>query len=303
MSGKSGPPLERDKGEVLAGEIESPTPAAHRHDFRRRLFSSKLSTFGIGLLATIVIVVAFGPLVWRVDPTAQNLVARLGAPSAQHPLGTDALGRDVLSRVLHGGRLSLTIAFICVVLALMTGALIGLVCGFIGGKLDSIVMRVMDVMLSIPSLLLAVAIAAALGPSMKTLVIAVVVPNIPGDARLVRSVVLSVRESDYVFAARACGVRPSRIMTRHVLANSVSTILTNTAILFGFTLIEVGALGFLGLGVQPPSIEWGTLLEDAQTYIFSRPVVVLAPGLAIFLVALSANLIGDALRDAFDPAV
>lgn len=303
MSGKSRPPLERDRGEVLAGEIEPPRPAAHRHDFRRRLFSSKLSTFGIGLLATIVIVVAFGPVVWRVDPIAQNLVARLGAPSAQHPLGTDALGRDVLSRVLYGGRLSLTIAFICVVLALMTGALIGLVCGFIGGKLDSIVMRVMDVMLSIPSLLLAVAIAAALGPSMKTLVIAVVVPNIPGDARLVRSVVLSVRESDYVFAARACGVRPSRIMTRHVLANSVSTILTNTAILFGFTLIEVGALGFLGLGVQPPSIEWGTLLEDAQTYIFSRPVVVLAPGLAIFLVALSANLIGDALRDAFDPSV
>jgi peptide/nickel transport system permease protein len=203
--------------------------------------------------------------------------------------------------VLYGGRLSLLLAGVCVVLALLTGALIGLVTGFVGGWIDAVTMRIMDVMLAIPSLLLAVAIAAALGPSLRTLVIAIVVPNIPSDARLIRSVVISVREQDYVFAARACGVRPSRIMFRHVLKNCMSPIVTNTAIIFGFTLLEIGALGFLGLGVQPPQIEWGTLLTDAQTYLFNRPLVVLAPGLALFLVAFAANLIGDGLRDGFDP--
>jgi peptide/nickel transport system permease protein len=273
----------------------------HARGFLRRLFSSKLSGFGVVLLAAMVLLVLVGPLLWRVDPNAQNLPARLLPPSGSHPFGTDALGRDVLSRVLHGGRLSLAIALACVLLALLSGALIGLAVGFVGGWVDSVVMRIMDVMLAIPSLLLAVAIAAALGPSIRSLILAVVIPNVPSDARLIRSVVLSVRERDYVFAARACGVRPSRIIARHVLPNSISTILTNTAILFGFTLLEIGALGYLGLGVQAPNIEWGVLLSDAETYIFNRPVVVLAPGLAIFVVALAANLVGDALRDAFDP--
>lgn len=289
-----------DTGVPLDGD--APSGEGGAHGFLRRLFSSKLSGFGVVLLAMMVLLVLVGPLLWRVDPNAQNLPARLLPPSGSHPFGTDALGRDVLSRVLHGGRLSLAIALACVLLALLSGALIGLAVGFVGGWVDSVVMRVMDVMLAIPSLLLAVVIAAALGPSIRSLILAVVIPNVPSDARLIRSVVLSVREHDYVFAARACGVRPSRIMTRHVLPNSISTILTNTAILFGFTLLEIGALGYLGLGVQSPKIEWGVLLSDAETYIFNRPVVVLAPGLAIFLVALAANLVGDALRDAFDPA-
>jgi peptide/nickel transport system permease protein len=258
--------------------------------------------FGFALLGLIVIAVAVGPLLWRVDPNAQDLLGRFGPPSASHPLGTDSLGRDVLSRVLHGGRLSLSIATIAVVLSLLTGAMIGLVAGFVGGWVDSFVMRVMDVMLSIPSLLLAVAIAAALGAGIRSLILAVVIPGIPGDARLVRSVVKSVRERDFVFAARASGVRPSRIITRHVLANSMSTIVTNAAVGFGFILLIVGGLGYLGIGAQPPDIEWGLLLSDGQQYLFNRPIVAIVPGLAIFLSALSANLVGDALRDAFDPS-
>jgi peptide/nickel transport system permease protein len=271
-------------------------------EFVRRLFSNKVSAFGVVTLGLIVIAVVLGPLVWRADPNAQDLLGRFAPPSAEHPLGTDALGRDALSRVLHGGRLSLWIAFVAVALSLLTGAVIGLVAGFVGGWVDSVVMRIMDVMLSIPSLLLAVAIAAALGASTQSLILAVVIPGIPGDARLVRSVVTSVRERDYVFAARASGVRPSRVLLRHVLPNSLSTIVTNGAVTFGFILLIVGGLGYLGIGVQPPNIEWGLLLSEGQTYLFNRPVVVLVPGLAIFLTALSANLVGDALRDAFDPS-
>jgi peptide/nickel transport system permease protein len=282
-------------------EQEAPRSVGAARGFLSRFFSSKLTVVGVVVFLGVILLVVVGPLILDINPNTQDLANQFANPSGRHLLGTDVLGRDVLSRVLYGGRLSLLLAGVCVVLALLTGALIGLVTGFVGGWIDAVTMRIMDVMLAIPSLLLAVAIAAALGPSLRTLVIAIVVPNIPSDARLIRSVVISVREQDYVFAARACGVRPSRIMFRHVLKNCMSPIVTNTAIIFGFTLLEIGALGFLGLGVQPPQIEWGTLLTDAQTYLFNRPLVVLAPGLALFLVAFAANLIGDGLRDGFDP--
>ena len=282
----------------LGGEPTDGSP--RRRGFARRMFSSKLSIFGVALLIAIVLTVVVGPLIWRVDPNKQDLLGRFGAPTGEHPLGTDALGRDVLSRVLVGGRLSLAIAFVCVALSLVTGALIGLLAGFIGGLTDGIVMRVMDVMLAIPSLLLAVAIAAALGPGTMSLIMAVVIAGIPGDARLVRSVVTSIRERNYIFAARASGVRPWRVVTRHVLPNSMSTIVTNAAVAFGFVLLIVGGLGYLGIGAQPPTIEWGMLLSDSQQYLFNRPIVAIVPGLAIFLTALAANLVGDALRDGFD---
>lgn len=282
----------------LGGEPSEGLP--RQRGFIRRMFSSKLSIFGVALFVLIVLAVVIGPLVWRVDPNKQELLRAFEAPTGEHPLGTDALGRDVLSRVLVGGRLSLTIAFVCVFLSLVTGALIGLLAGFVGGLTEGIIMRVMDVMLAIPSLLLAVAIAAALGSGTTSLIMAVVIAGIPGDARLVRSVVTSIRERTYVFAARATGVRPLRIVTRHVLPNSMSTIVTNAAVAFGFVLLIVGGLGYLGIGAQPPTIEWGMLLSDSEHYLFNRPIVAIVPGLAIFLTALAANLVGDALRDGFD---
>jgi peptide/nickel transport system permease protein len=277
-------------------------PTGHGRGFLRRLFSSKISSFGVILLSLIVLTVLVGPIVWRVDPNAQDLLGRFASASASHPFGTDALGRDVLSRVLHGGRVSIWMAFVCVLLSLVTGAVIGLVSGFVGGWIDNFIMRVMDVLLSVPALLLAIAIAAALGAGMGSLILAVVIPGIPGDARLVRSVVKSVRERDYVFAARASGVRSSRVLFRHIVPNCTSTVVTNVAVGFGFVLLVIGALGYLGIGLQPPDVEWGLLLSDGQSYLFNRPIVVLVPGLAIFLTALSANLVGDALRDAFDPS-
>lgn len=275
-------------------------PGTRRREFVRRLFSNRLSVLGVCVLGVIIAIVVLGPLIWDVSPTAQNLTARIAPPSGEHPLGTDALGRDVLARVLHGGRLSLLIVVSAVLLSLVTGTLIGLITGFLRGVVDNIIMRIMDVIIAIPSLLLAIAIVAALGPGIRNTILAVVIPSIPADARIVRSVVISVRERDYVFAARACGVRPSRIMMRHVLANSLSTVISLAALNAGFVLLAVSGLGFLGLGVPPPSIEWGAMFADARTYIISSPIVLLAPGLAIAFTAFACHLLGDALRDAFD---
>jgi peptide/nickel transport system permease protein len=269
--------------------------------FVRRLFGSKLSGAGVVVLVTIAVAVVVGPLLWTVGPNEQNLLARSVNPSWEHPLGTDSLGRDVLSRLLHGGRASLSIALAAVAVSTAIGGLIGLVAGFVRGLTESILMRLMDVLLALPSLLLALLVAATLGPSIRNTVIAVVLPSIPADARMVRSVVLAVRERDFVLAARASGVRPWRIMVRHVLANCVGTVLVMASVSLGFVLLIVAGLGFLGLGVPPPDAEWGAMLSDASTHIVSRPVVVLAPGLAIFFTALAANLTGDALRDVVDP--
>lgn len=276
-------------------------PGGRARTVARRLFRSKLSGAGVVLLVAIAVAVAVGPLLWTVDPNEQDLLARSVNPSWEHPLGTDSLGRDVLSRLLHGGRASLLIAVAAIAVSTVIGGLIGLVAGFVRGLTESILMRLMDVLLALPSLLLALLVSATLGPSIRNTVIAVVLPSIPADARMVRSVVLSVRERDFVVAARASGVRPWRIMVRHVLANCLGTVLVMSSVSLGFVLLIVAGLGFLGLGVPPPDAEWGAMLSDATTYIVSRPVVVLAPGLAIFLTALAANLTGDALRDAFDP--
>ena len=254
----------------------------------------------MALLVLIILAVVVGPMIWRVDPDAQDLAHRIAAPSTAHPLGTDTNGRDVLSRLFHGGRISLLIAFSSVALSSTLGGAIGLVCGFRRGIVDSMLMRTMDVVLSFPPLLLAVAIAAARGPGVGNTVIAVTVPAVPVAARLMRSVVLSVRERPFVFAARASGVRPSRVMTHHVLPNCLTPIIVGATISFGSVLLEVAGLGFLGLGVQPPSAEWGSMLSNARTYIVHRPLVVLAPGLAIMLTALAVHLVGDALRDSLD---
>lgn len=286
---------------VPAPTTEVPPSDRRARALVRRLFGSKLSGAGAVVLVTITVAVVVGPLLWTVGPNEQDLLARSVNPSWEHPLGTDSLGRDVLSRLLHGGRASLSIALAAVAVSTAIGGLIGLVAGFVRGLTESILMRLMDVLLALPSLLLALLVSATLGPSIRNTVIAVVLPSIPADARMVRSVVLSVRERDFVLAARASGVRPWRIMVRHVLANCVGMVLVMASVSLGFVLLIVAGLGFLGLGAPPPDAEWGAMLSDASTYIVSRPVVVLAPGLAIFLTALAANLTGDALRDVVDP--
>lgn len=265
-----------------------------------RLFRNRLSIVGFVMLALVVLAVVVGPFIWTQSPTAQDLAHAIAPPSGDHPLGTDTNGRDVLARMLHGGRVSLAIATIALISAAAVGTLIGLVAGFTRGLLEAVLMRAMDVMLAFPSLLLAIAIVTITGPGVVNVAIAVGVPNIPFFARLTRSVVISVREREYVLAARASGVRRWRIMTRHVLRNSLSAVIVAAALAFGFALLDVATLGFLGLGVQPPQAEWGTMLVDANQYLLSSPAVLIVPGLAITITAVAGNLVGDALNDALD---
>ena len=279
--------------------VEAPTVSVRRATFRR-MFRNRLSIFGCIVLGLIVLGVLVGPLIWTTSPTAQDLTHAVASPSSHHPLGTDALGRDTLARLLYGGRLSLAIALLADVLATSVGVAIGLTAGFLRSLADGVLMRLMDVLFAFPSLLLAMAVVAVVGPGTVSVLVAVAVANVPYFARLTRSVVISIRERDFVLAARASGVRRSRIMTRHVLRNSLSPVIVNMALVFGFTLLDVAALGFLGLGVQPPKAEWGAMLNDGTQYLLTSPVVVLVPGFAIALTAFSGNLVGDALNDAFD---
>jgi peptide/nickel transport system permease protein len=266
----------------------------------RRALRNRLSRVGVIVVLVLLVLIAFGPLVWTVSPTDQDLTGRLKGMSAQHPLGTDTLGRDVLSRVLNGGRVSLSLAVLAALASAIVGGTIGLVSGFVRGTVDAVLMRIMEVILSFPALILALAISAAAPGAFSTFV-AVSVPATPLYARLVRSMVLSVRARDYVLAARAIGVPTPLLIVRHVLPNSVSPLIVQASLSVGLGLQYIAALGYLGLGVQPPTPEWGAILSDAQTFLLQAPLTLFAPGLVIALAIVSFNLLGDALRDLLDP--
>lgn len=266
-----------------------------------RALRNRLSRIGVFVLAALVLLVTFGPLVWTASPTDQDLTDRMSGMSSEHPLGTDTLGRDVLSRLLIGGRVSLSLAVSAVLASSLIGGAIGLVSGYARGRIDSALMRVMEVIQSFPALVLALAIAGATGAGAFSTFVAVAVPGTPLYARLVRSMVLSVRSRDYVLAARAVGVPAPRLILRHVLPNSISPLVIQATLGVGLALQYIAALGYLGLGVQPPTPEWGAILSDAQTYLVQEPLVLVAPGVVIAMAILSFNLVGDALRDMLDP--
>jgi peptide/nickel transport system permease protein len=267
----------------------------------RRALGNRLSLVGVVVLALLLVMVVLGPLAWTVSATDQDLTNRLSGMTSVHPLGTDTLGRDVLSRIMHGGRVSLALAVSAVVASALAGGAIGLTSGYLRGSVDSILMRIMEVILSFPALVLALAISAATGAGLFSTFVAVAVPGTPLYARLVRSMAISVREREYILAARATGVRAGRLILGHVLPNSVTPLVVQATIGVGLALQYIAALGYLGLGVQPPAVEWGAILSDAQTYLVQEPLVLVAPGLVIALAIVSFNLIGDALRDLLDP--
>ena len=275
--------------------LASPWAAATRRASRNRL-----SVAGAILLSILLVLIVIGPLFWTVSPVEQDLTTRLSGMSAQHPFGTDALGRDMLSRVLNGGRVSIALALLAALASAFVGGTIGLVSGFLRGTVDGVLMRIMEVILSFPALILALAISAA-APGMFATFVAVAIPAIPLYARLVRSMVLSVRARDYVLAARAIGLPTPTLIRRHVLPNSISPLIIQTTIGIGLGLQYIAALGYLGLGVQPPTPEWGAILSDAQTFLLQAPLVLVAPGLVIALAIVCFNLLGDALRDLLDP--
>jgi len=272
-------------------------------DVWRRMKKSKTAVIGIILIAIFLGMALFAPLIadYEEDALAMNVRQRLTAPNFDHWFGTDEFGRDIFARIVYGTRISLFVGVISVSIALSIGGTLGAIAGYYGGKIDNAIMRVLDVLLAIPTILLAITIVAALGASILNLMIAVGISNIPGFARVVRASVLSVKDQEFIEAARAIGAKDHVIILKHVLPNSMAPIVVFATLKVASAIMATSSLSFIGLGIQPPTPEWGNMLAGGRAYIRDHMYIVLYPGLAIVLTVLSLNLIGDGLRDALDP--
>lgn len=260
-----------------------------------------LAIVGGVFVMLILFCTIFAPLLTPYDPTVNDIKVRLQGPSLLHPFGTDQFGRDLLARVLYGGRPILLVSFLSVATALALGIAVGMSAAYWGGWLDSLLMRLMDVLLSFPSVLLAILIVAALGPGLSNVMVAITVSMIPIFSRLVRSVVVTLVNEDYVAAAKALGAVNARVIIRHIFPNMIPAIIIQASALLAVAIGTATALNFLGLGVEPPTPDWGLMVSDGQKLIFDAPHVPLFPGLVITLTVLSVNYIGDGLRDRLDP--
>ena len=269
-----------------------------------RFRKNKLALFGLALLVVIAAICITAPLYisYEDDVVTQHVVEKFTKPFTDGSiLGTDQYGRDLLARIIWGGRISLSMGFIIVAMSLVVGGMIGAVAGYYGGKIDNVLMRLMDVFLAIPQILMAMAIVAVLGTDIKNLMIAMTISNVPKFARIVRSAILQIQGQEYVEAALACGTRDLRIILRHIIPNAIGPIIVQATLQIGQTIISLASLSFVGLGVQSPDPEWGTMLSEGKQDMRLYPFVVIEPGLAIMLTVLSFNLMGDGLRDALDP--
>lgn len=270
-------------------------------DFISRFVKSTSAMIGLVLLILLILCAILAPALAPYNPYESNLPQALQAPSAAHIMGTDELGRDIWSRILYGARISLIVGVEAVALALVCGVILGAVAGFYGGKIDTAIMGIMDIMLSFPDILLAIAFMTVMGRGIDKAVIAIGIVSIPQYARIVRGSVLSVKENVYVTAARVVGNGDFRLIFVHILPNVLAPIIVRGTIGVSTAILEAAALGFLGLGVQPPTAEWGTMLGSGRQTIFNAPHIVTFPGLAITLTVMAFNLLGDGLRDVLDP--
>jgi peptide/nickel transport system permease protein len=262
---------------------------------------NRLALIGLGIVIFFILLAIMAPWVAPFSITDQKLLERLQAPSNKHWFGTDDFGRDIFSRIVYGARISLWVGFFSVLGSVVLGTLLGIVAGYYGRWVDAIISRCFDIMLAFPSILLAIAVVAILGPSLQNALIAIAVINIPNFGRLVRSKVLSVKQEEYIMAARAVGMKDSRILFRHILPNSISPVIVQATLAIATAIIEAAALGFLGLGAQAPTPEWGKMLSDSKQYLVQAPWTLFFPGIAIMLTVLGFNLMGDGLRDVLDP--
>ena len=282
-------------------QFDLPPPRGYVADVWLRLRRSPGTLIGLGIVVVIVLAAVLAPLLAPAGPLAQNLAGGTQPPGPGHPMGTDKLGRDLLARMLFGAQTSIRIGFVAVGLAITAGTFIGLLAGYAGGKLEASLMAAMDLMLAFPSIILAIAITTILGPSINNLMIAVGIVYIPQYARLARSSVLAVKETEYVEAARALGAMVPRILVRHILPNILAPLLVQATLGIATAELEAAGLSYLGLGARPPEPEWGAMLNDARSYWLSAPWALIFPGTAITLLVLGFNLLGDGLRDALDP--
>jgi ABC-type dipeptide/oligopeptide/nickel transport system permease subunit len=271
-------------------------------DAWRRLRYSVTARIGMVIVAVILLAAVVTPLVDPYDPRLDSdLENARQPPSWEHIMGTDNLGRDIFRRILHGARLSLSVGLVAVAISGAGGTLLGLIAGYFGGAVDMVIMRFIDILMAFPGMLLAIAIVAVRGTGLFNTIVAISVVGVTGYARLVRSMVLSLREREYILAAHMVGVRSPRIIFRHVLPNSLAPIIVSATMGIGGTILTAAALGFLGLGAQPPAPEWGVMISDGRPFLRQTPHMVFFPGMAIMLTVLGFNLLGDGLRDALDP--
>ena len=266
-----------------------------------RMCQNKLAVICMVIFGAIVLAVCGAGLIAPEGYDVQNLSQALKAPSTEHWFGTDNYGRDIFARVLYGGRITLLVAIASTAVATVLGLLLGCVAGYFGGRVDEVIMRVMDVFMAIPNMLLAIVIATTMGSGMVTTVLAVAVGSIPGFTRVVRAPILSVKSCEYIESARAIGAKSSRIIVHHIIPNILAQVIVQVTLGVANSIISVAGLSFLGLGVQPPTPEWGTMLSQARNYMMRNMYMLTCPGIAIVLSVISLNVIGDALRDALDP--
>ncbi|MDR6225703.1 nickel transporter permease [Desmospora profundinema] len=284
---------------AMSGTARMP---AVRSRFRNMVFEP-MPLIGMGILASILLVAWIGPFLVPNDPITVNMEERLLSPSFKYPLGTDHMGRCLFSRLAVGAQATLGITAVVVVTVVLIGIPVGLLSGYVGGRFDSITMRVVDGLNAFPEFILAIAVAGFLGPSLTNLMLSVVLVKWIGYARIVRGIVLSEREKEYVLAARVGGCGTWKLLRRHLLPSIVSPVLVLAALDVGKVILTISSLSYLGLGAQPPAPEWGAMLNDGRSYFQTFPELMIYPGAAIFLVVLSCNLIGDGLRDALETKV
>lgn len=282
-------------------EQEEIKPSSPWGDALKQLRKNPFAVFGFSIIVFFILLGLFAPLITSYGYADQVLIDRLQSPSAEHWFGTDDVGRDIFTRIAYGARISIQVGFFAVTGALVFGTTLGIIAGYFGRWIDMVISRIFDIMLAFPSILLAIAIVAILGASLRNALIAIAIVNIPIFGRLVRSRVISLREEEYIMAARAQGMKNGRIIFQHILPNSLAPIIVQSTLGFGTAILDAAALGFLGLGAQAPMAEWGKMLAEARDFIQLAPWTLLAPGISIMLVVLGFNLIGDGLRDALDP--
>jgi peptide/nickel transport system permease protein len=290
-----------NKETASAGVMDMSTRHSEFQRFCSVFLSRGVVIIGMVICVAVILVAISAPLISPYDPYKQDLEQRLQQPSRKHLLGTDALGRDTLSRIIYGSRASLMVALGALFVATFTGVLLGLIAGYFGGVVYMFIMRFIDALMAFPTILLALVIAGLLGGGLTNIVLALGVGLISSFARLMCAQVLSVKENDYVLAARAMGVSNLRIMLMHIVPNSFPPLIVQVSLWVGFAILSEAGLSFLGVGIQPPTAAWGAMINDGYKYLLTNPVLSFAPGAAIMLVVFGFNMIGDGLRDALDP--
>jgi peptide/nickel transport system permease protein len=290
-----------DLAERALASLTAAPARVRRWKMLRRAARARLAPFGAVVVVSAVLVALAAPFVAPHDPLKQDLGNTLARPALVHLLGTDNLGRDVLSRVIWGTRISLVAGFVSVAIAMATGTLLGIVAGYAGGRVDGIVMRLMDAVLSFPPLVLALALGAVLGAGLTGVLIALGVVYTPTFARLMRGQVLTITARDYVDAARALGAPGWRVAWQHVLPNAITPIVVQASLSVAFAILAEASLSFLGLGIQPPQASWGSMINAGRGYLQQAPWIVFGPGAALFMTVVGLNFVGDAVRDALDP--